>query len=142
MAGGSLNLRRLDDAVSVAGQIEPDDVATLAALGFGAIINNRPDEEEPDQPRSAEIEAAARAAGLDYRFIPVGGGFSEPQVEATAEALQEAHGPVLAFCRSGTRSTYLWALARSRLGDEADSLVGTAAAAGYDISPIASLLRR
>jgi uncharacterized protein (TIGR01244 family) len=126
-------LRRLDSTTCVAaGPIAPDDVA---ALPVSLIVNNRPDGEEEGQPRSADIEAAARAAGIAYRHIPVGG-FSEAQIEAMQAALTEADGPVLAFCRSGTRSTYLWALARARMGEAAAELVAQAAAAGYDLRPI------
>src|SRR4051812_103648 len=99
-------MKQLNPGILVSGQIAPEDVAALAASGVRTIINNRPDGEEPGQPTSAEIEAAATAAGLSYRHIPVVGGFSEAQVEAMADALDA--GPVLAFCRSGTRSTYLW----------------------------------
>ncbi len=104
------------------------------------IVNNRPDGEEPGQPAGAEIEAAARAAGIAYRHIPVAAGFSPEQVEAMNEALGASDGAVLAFCRSGTRSTYLWALARAGAGEAADSLIAKAAAAGYDLRPIAAHL--
>ena len=124
----------LDANTFVSGQIAPADVPEAAAAGVRTIINNRPDGEEPAQPSSAEIEAAARAAGLGYRHIPVAGGFSHAEVAAMAEALQ--HGPVLAFCRSGTRSTYLWALARARQGEDAATIVRAAAEAGYDLRPI------
>lgn len=133
--------RTLDDHVSVSGQISTADIADAARQGFAAIINNRPDGEQPGQPTGAEIEAAARAAGLAYTAIPVDhSGFSEPQVTAMAEALGRAQGPVLAFCRSGTRSTFLWALARARMGDAADTLIARAANAGYDIGPIRGAL--
>jgi uncharacterized protein (TIGR01244 family) len=132
-------MQRLDATVLVAGQIRPSDLAEAAASGIRTIVNNRPDGEEPGQPLAAEIEAAAQAAGLAYRHIPVAGGFSDAQVEAMAEALGE--GPVLAFCRSGTRSTWLWALARARLGDDAEELAARAASAGYDLSPIRAYLR-
>lgn len=135
--------RKLDDDVSVAGQITPDDVAAAAARGFAAIVNNRPDDEQPGQPGGGEIAAAARAAGLAYRAIPVDhSGFSEAQVIAMGDALAQADGPVLAFCRSGTRSTFLWALARARMGDDGAVLAAKAAAAGYDLAPIAGLLAR
>src|SRR3954468_8339579 len=108
-------MRRLDETALVfPRQIVPDDMPAIAAHGIRLIVNNRPDGEEPGQPASAEIEAAARAAGLGYRHIPIAGGFPSAQVEAMAEALED--GPVLAFCRTGTRSTYLWALARSSRG--------------------------
>jgi len=129
--------RTLDDRISVFGQLGADDVASAKAQGFTAIINNRPDFEQPGQPTGAEIEAAARAAGLDYTAIPVDhAGFSEAQVTAMADALEKADGPVLAFCRSGTRSTFLWALARARLGDDGETLIAKAANAGYDLSPL------
>ena len=133
--------RRLDDKVMVAGQLRPEDVAAAAALGVTAIVNNRPDGEEPGQPAGAEIEAAARESGLDYRAIPVSGGIGPDQIEAMAQLLEGAEGKVLSFCRSGTRSTYLWALAESRRGAGGEELMGKAAAAGYDLSPLLPHLR-
>ncbi|MDB5689449.1 MAG: hypothetical protein JWL91_1325 [Sphingomonas bacterium] len=133
--------RKLDETISVAGQITPDDVAAAAAGGFAFVINNRPDGEQPGQPMAAEIAAAAAAAGLGYRAIPIThAGFSEDQVTAMREALEAADGPVLAFCRSGTRSTFIWALARSRMGDAPDMLAAKAEAAGYDLSPLRGML--
>jgi uncharacterized protein (TIGR01244 family) len=104
---------RIDEKVSVAGQIDPADVTRAAAQGFRRVVNNRPDGEALDQPAGAAIAEAAAAAGLDYVAIPIAGGFTMPQVEAMAAALDD--GPVLAFCRSGTRSTNLWALAAALL---------------------------
>jgi len=133
--------RKLDDSISVAGQIAPEDVAAAATQGFTFIINNRPDDEQPGQPSGAEMEAAARAAGLGYAAIPITHtGFSDDQVTAMADALESAPGPVLAFCRSGTRSTFVWALARGRAGDDIDALSAKAAGAGYDLSPIRALI--
>lgn len=136
--------RKLDDSISVAGQIAPEDIAEAARQGFTFIINNRPDGEAPGQPSSAEMESAAIAAGLGYAAIPIThAGFSEDQVMAMRKVLEQASGPVLAFCRSGTRSTLVWALARARAGDTASDLAAKASAAGYDLSPIqASLLVR
>ena len=129
--------RTLDQNLFVAGQIAPDDLGAAKALGVTTVINNRPDGEEPGQPTGAQIEAAARAAGLDYHAIPVGhGGMGPMQVTAMNDALAGATGGVLAFCRSGTRSTYLWALARAVAGDDPAALAGKAAAAGYDLSPL------
>jgi uncharacterized protein (TIGR01244 family) len=126
-----MSYRRLDERTLVAGQIETADIAELAAQGITMIVNNRPDGEEPGQPESAEIAAAAKTAGLEYRYIPVAGGFSDAQVEEMAEALES--GPTLAFCRSGTRSAYLWAMARARRGEPPGDLVSKAGDAGYDL---------
>jgi uncharacterized protein (TIGR01244 family) len=137
-----VTFRRLDDQVLVAGQVHPDDLADAAALGVTMIVNNRPDDEEPGQPTGAEIEAAARAAGLDYRFIPIAGGLGTDEIAAMTGVLDAADGQVLAFCRSGTRSTYLWAMARSSQGAGGELLLSKAAAAGYDLSPLRSHLPR
>jgi uncharacterized protein (TIGR01244 family) len=129
--------RKLDDSISVAGQISPEDIAAAAAEGFTFVINNRPDGEQLGQPSDAEMAAAAEAAGLGYAAIPIThAGFSEDQVVAMAEALAAAPGPVLAYCRSGTRSTYIWALARMAAGENPATLREKAEAAGYDISPL------
>lgn len=133
--------RKIDDSISVAAQIDTADVAAAAAQGFTMIINNRPDQEEPGQPSGDEIREAARAAGLAYVAIPIThGGFSVNQVEAMQKALDSAEGPVLAYCRSGTRSTFCWALAKGSAGEDADELARKAGNAGYDISPIKALL--
>lgn len=133
--------RQLSDKVWASPQIGPDEVAEAARLGFALIVNNRPEDESPDQTPGADIAAAARAAGLDYRAIPIThAGFSQPQVAAMAEALAGAGGPVLAYCRSGTRSTLLWALAEAARGADPAQLAEAAAAAGYDLSPVAALL--
>jgi uncharacterized protein (TIGR01244 family) len=133
--------RKLMPAITVAPQIGLDDVAEAARQGVKLIINNRPEDESEDQTPGAEIEAAARAAGMDYIAIPVThAGFSEPQVKAMAEALQGAGGQVLAYCRSGTRSTLLWALAEASQGGDPDALTNIAAKAGYDVNPIRPLM--
>lgn len=129
--------RSLSDRVLASPQITPAEVAEAAALGVKLIVNNRPDGEEDGQPTGAEIEAAAHAAGIAYRAIPVsGGGFAEPQVRAMAEALASTDGPVLAYCRSGTRSTLLWSLVQASAGRAPDDIAAAARAAGYDISPV------
>jgi len=134
-------IRPIDDTISVAPQISVEDVAEIAAAGFVAIINNRPDGEDAGQPTGAAIRAAAEAAGLSYTEIPVThAGFSGNQVEAMAAALEAAGGPVLAYCRSGTRSCNLWALAEAKLGENPDRLMAKAAATGYDLTGIRPLL--
>ncbi|HLL30200.1 MAG TPA: TIGR01244 family sulfur transferase [Allosphingosinicella sp.] len=133
-------MRRLDETTFVAvRQVTAGDMDEAAASGIRLIVNNRPDGEEPGQPCSSEIEAAARDAGLNYRHIPIAGVIPPEQVEAMAEALEQ--GPVLAFCRSGTRSVFLWALARAAKGTPAEESVAAAAAAGYDLGPIRALLQ-
>jgi uncharacterized protein (TIGR01244 family) len=129
-------MKWLDETVAVAGQIRPEDLPAIAAAGVMMIVNNRPDGEEPGQPFAAQIEVAAREAGLGYRHIPVAGGLYPDQVQAMAEALEAANGKTLAFCRSGTRSTYLWALASAQAGNGVEEIVRKAGAAGYDLTPV------
>lgn len=135
-----MDLRRINDHVSVAPQIRPEDVPALKAAGFTTIVNNRPDGEAPGQPSGAEIRAAAEDAGLVYREIPLGReGVTTGMVEATRTALDESAGPVLCYCRSGTRSTTLWALSQAgRL--PAGEIIAAAGNAGYDVSHLAGHL--
>ncbi|MEG3163563.1 TIGR01244 family sulfur transferase [Sphingomonas sp. PB2P19] len=134
-------IRTVNESISVAPQITVADVGTIAAAGFKTIVNNRPDDEEPDQPSGAEIQAAAEAAGLAYVAIPVThAGFSHPQLDAMAEALGASTGPVLAYCRSGTRSCNLWALAAAKAGRNPNLLMAQAEDAGYDLSGIRPML--
>ncbi len=114
MTPADLPLRAIADDVCVAPQLEPEAMAEAARLGFRAVVNNRPDGEEgPEQPTSAQIEAAARAAGLEYRYLPVQGAYQSPEdAAAMAALLQELPRPLLMFCRSGARSARLYALAQ------------------------------
>lgn len=133
--------RQLSTRVYASPQITLDQVAQAAAMGIGLIVNNRPEGESDDQTPGAEIERAARAAGMDYTAIPVThAGFSEGQVNAMAAALASTTTPVLAYCRSGTRSTLLWALAEASTGAEPQALAEAAAGAGYDIAPVRALV--
>jgi uncharacterized protein (TIGR01244 family) len=133
--------RKIDDTILVSPQISPGDLAKAAALGVRQVVNNRPDDEEPGQPDGATVAQAAASAGLAYAAIPVThAGFSHAQVDAMAAALEGADGPVLAYCKSGTRSTYLWALARAKKGEHPAALVEKAEAAGYDLRPIRAML--
>ena len=133
--------RKLTTNIYAAPQIGLAEIAEANALGVTLVINNRPEDESDDQTPGAEIEAAARAAGMDYVAIPVThSGFSEPQVAAMAAALEGATGGVLAYCRSGTRSTLLWALAEASQGGDPDALTNMAAKAGYDVNPIRPLM--
>lgn len=134
-------LRKIDDSVSVAPQIEPADIAAIKAAGFVAVVNNRPDDEQAGQPAGEDIRAAVLAAGMTYAAIPIThAGFSLPQVQAMRDVLQQATGPVLAFCRSGTRSCHLWALAAAKAGSDPDVLIAKGAAAGYELEALRPLL--
>jgi uncharacterized protein (TIGR01244 family) len=133
--------RQLNDHVFASPQIGLPEVAEAAAQGIVMIVNNRPEDESEDQTPGPEIEAAAKAAGMDYVAIPVThAGWSEGQVRAMAAALAQAQGPVLAYCRSGTRSTLLWALAEASIGKSPHALTAAAAQAGYDLGPIRALM--
>jgi uncharacterized protein (TIGR01244 family) len=134
-------IRRLDDRTSVSGQIRPEEVAGLAEQGVTMVVNNRPDGEEPGQPLAADIEAAAAAAGIAYRSVPIIRGIGPADVAAMQEALRAAgDGQTLAFCRSGNRSALAWALARREDGASPDEIAQRVTAAGFDIAPIAHLL--
>ena len=130
------DFRRVNDRLSVSPQITPADVAEAKARGFTTIVNNRPDGEAPDQPPAAEIEAAAKAAGLDYVHIPVRGMPTPQQVEETRAAIQNSEGPVLAFCRTGTRCINTWSIGERLAGGDRDELVRIGQAAGYDLSQV------
>jgi uncharacterized protein (TIGR01244 family) len=111
----NLPVRAIAPDVCVAPQLTPGAMAEAAQAGFKSVVNNRPDfEHGPDQPSNAEIEAAARAAGLEYRFLPVESGYQSPEeIAAMAKLLAELPRPLLMFCRSGARSTRLYSLAVS-----------------------------
>jgi uncharacterized protein (TIGR01244 family) len=133
-------MRQLEEGFFVSGQIRPEDVPDLAARGIRTIVNNRPDGEVPGQPEGGMIGSAAREAGLAYHAIPLRQ-LNAEAVEETERVLQAAEQPILAFCAVGARSTYLWALARSGQGEDADTLTDRAAAAGYDLAPIRRFMR-
>lgn len=129
--------RFVTDDFAVSGQISVAEVAVAAASGFSLIVNNRPDGEAPGQPSGADIEAAARAAGLGYAHVPVAGRPSAEQVDAVRKAVEGAPGKALAYCRSGTRSIATWALGQAADGRMSrGELVRLGAVAGYDLSAV------
>ena len=135
-----MDLKHISPFFTASPQLSPADVGAAASLGFKAIINNRPDGEGDDQPTSSEIEAAAKAHGLDYRHIPVvGGKIADDDIAAFQTAMDQVTGPVLAFCRTGTRSTTLWALSEAR-HMSADALIKAAGEAGYDLTGLRARL--
>lgn len=130
------DFRRVTDHLSVSPQITAADVAKAKALGFTMLVNNRPDGEAEGQPLNAEIEAAAKAAGLAYAFVPVRGMPTVEQVEATRRAIESSDGPVLAFCRTGTRCINTWSIGERLAGRDRDELVKIGRNAGYDLSGV------
>ncbi|MFL6758954.1 TIGR01244 family sulfur transferase [Sphingomonas sp.] len=134
-------IRQLGDNVMVSGQVAPHEVAGLAEQGVTILVNNRPDGEEPGQPLAGDIEEAAAAAGVAYRFVPIIRGIGPADVEEMQKALREAEdGKLLAFCRSGTRSALAIALAKRDEGASSEDVVRQLNEAGFDPGPIAHLL--
>ena len=106
-----MEYRQISETYSVAGQIEPEDVALIKQAGFKSVICNRPDDEQPGQTPADAVKAAAEEAGMEFRYIPViSGQITAANVQDQAVALDEMEGPVFAYCRSGARCTNLYAL--------------------------------
>ena len=136
-----MQIVRLTETIAVSAQITPDDVAVIAAEGYRVLINNRPDGEEQNQPSSAVIEAAARAAGLEYHHMPVTAqSFPGAAFDAMSDLLDDPDRPVLAFCRTGTRCANLWVAGC----DEAvrEQAFAEAAQRGFDLVMAARFLER
>lgn len=131
-----MEIRQVTTGFAATPQIGLADVEAAKAAGFAMILCNRPDGEDPGQPTAAAIAAEAKGAGIAFRHIPVAGGMPAEAVAAMAEALAASEGPVLAYCRTGTRSTLLWALAEASRGGDPDTLARAAAGAGYDVTPV------
>ncbi|MEM1314457.1 MAG: TIGR01244 family sulfur transferase [Pseudomonadota bacterium] len=132
-----MDFKTLSEGVSVCGQIAAEDMAAIAAAGYRSIICNRPDGEGADQPTHEEIEAAAEAQGLQTRYLPVTAGMvKDDDADFFAAALCELPGPVLAYCRTGTRSATLWSLSEARRRPLAE-ILAAAKAAGYDMNGVA-----
>jgi uncharacterized protein (TIGR01244 family) len=135
------DIRRVTDDFAVAPQLSSADFAAIAGLGYKTVINNRPDGEMLGQLSSSQAQAAATAAGAAYVHAPFAGMPTPEAVEAVKAALEGAAGPVLAYCRSGTRSITAWALAQAASGKRhPDEIISLADGAGYDLSPLKGLL--
>ncbi|WP_426266175.1 TIGR01244 family sulfur transferase [Sphingomonas sp. LHG3443-2] len=133
--------KALDEHTLVSGQISIDDLAEARRHGVTMVINNRPDGEDPGQPTSAEIEAAAEVAGIDYRHIPIARGMGPAQIEEMVSARSElGDGKMLAFCRSGMRSTLAWAVACREQGVPREELEEKAHGAGFSLAAVDHLL--
>ncbi|MDO6442406.1 TIGR01244 family sulfur transferase [Marinobacter sp. 2_MG-2023] len=132
-----MDIRKIDDTISVAPQIAYADVAEAARLGFKTLVANRPDQEEFGQPAMADIEAAARENGMEWVYMPVqSGNVTDADVDHFGAMIRDAEKPVLAFCRTGTRCTVLWALNAART-TPAQEIFTKASSAGYDMSGLA-----
>lgn len=129
-----MDIRPLSDSYAVSPQIDPEDMAAIAAQGFTTIINNRPCAEIPPSHQKDVMQAAAEAAGLDFVVLPVTHATLSLDLAAQQKAAcATASGPVLAYCASGTRSSIVWALGQA--GEmETDAIIDAAAAQGYDLS--------
>ena len=133
-------MKKLSPRVFVSGQITTKDIGVASAQGIKTIINNRPDDEAPGQPKSADLAAAAVELGLEFIDIPVvSTGITVDNIEQFDRAYRDLQAPVLIYCRSGTRSTTLWALNEAKTQD-VDDILATTSAAGYDLSALRATL--
>ncbi len=136
-----LDIRKVTDSFAVAPQISPGDVEAIAEAGYKTLVANRPDGEGgTDQPRMGPIRAKAESLGITFVALPFSGAPTPEVIERTSAILSEAPSPILAYCRTGTRSITAWALVHGGQG-MADEIVAAAAGAGYDLSGISELLR-
>nr|WP_319250868.1 TIGR01244 family sulfur transferase [uncultured Celeribacter sp.] len=135
-----MDFNKVNEQLTVSSQITPEEVSVLADKGYTTLVCNRPDMEIDDDQSSDAMAAAAEAAGLSFHYLPViPGQFTPELILEMAQVMEESAGPVYAYCRSGTRSTTLWAL--SQAGQKApEEILKEAAGAGYDLSGIAGYL--
>ena len=135
-----MDARRVTDELSVAPQISATDVADIADAGVRSLLCNRPDGEAIGQPDFAEIEAAAKAAGVEIVWQPIiSGAISDADGAQFGDIVAGLPKPVLAYCRSGTRCTALWSLSQAKL-QSSDAIIRSAAEAGYDLRGLAPRL--
>ena len=136
-------LAELAPGLAAAGRLDRDDIEALAQAGICTIVNNRPDGEDPGQLPASEARQIAAAHGIAYHHIPVTAAtLSRADVAAFAAVLASAPRPIVAHCRSGTRSTLLWALARMQEGADPFALVAEAARHGIDIAALPAIAAR
>jgi uncharacterized protein (TIGR01244 family) len=134
VSGLTGGVRQVTDTFAVAAQLTGEDIAEAAKAGVRLIVNNRPDDEEPGQPSSRELAEAARDAGVDYLHQPVRGAPTREQVDQLKTVLDQTPGPAIAFCRSGMRSIFTWAIGQQLSGAMTrDEIVEAAGRAGYDL---------
>ena len=132
----------LDARVAVAGQLQPADMAEIAAAGYVAVVNNRPDGEAMfGQPRTADLRTAAEAAGLVFLDLPFSGPRATPdQVRAFADLLSSRPGKIVAFCKSGMRSALIWGAASIASGQPLEQVLATATGAGQNLDAVGDLM--
>ncbi|WP_321394874.1 TIGR01244 family sulfur transferase [Emcibacter sp.] len=136
-----MSIRKLNEKVAVSPQLTVADIEAAAAQGYKTVINNRPDQEGPGQPSSDDLKAVAEKHGMNYYHIPVvPGQISDQQVEEFGKAVEGCSGPVLAFCKSGTRAACLWALSEAA-NEDPDAILSACNSAGYDLSGLAPRIR-
>ena len=124
---------KLSDSVAAAPQLQPEEMAAVAAAGYRVVVNNRPDGEVPGQPTSEEIRAAVEAAGMRYVYYPINAfNFPGDDLAGIRDLFDSDDAPVLAFCRSGTRSTNLWI--SSRDGEARAAALQRGQQLGFDVS--------
>lgn len=139
-----MDVNRITDNFAAAGQIAPEDVKEIARQGYKVIVNNRPDYEGgPEQPTSEAVRAAAAAEGLEYHYIPMTPDRLSPElIEEFRQAIENGPGPVFAHCKSGARSTALWALVECcHNARDVDQVIAQAAQQGYDLSQMRPLFQ-
>jgi sulfide:quinone oxidoreductase len=137
--GAEMQIRRITEGVAVGAQMEPSDVAEIAAAGYKSVICNRPDGEGPGQPPFDGIAREAERLGLQFRYLPVvSGQVTEANAADFGKAVDELPGPVFAFCRTGTRCAALWSLDQGSRGEPVNAIVEAAREAGYDMAPLAA----
>lgn len=133
----------LAPGLNAAGRLDREDIEALARIGVRTIVNNRPDGEDPGQLPASEAKKLAEAHGIAYHHIPItAASLTKADVDAFAAALRSAASPVVAHCRSGTRSTLLWALMRLREGADPLALVAEAARHGIDLAGLPAVAAR
>lgn len=131
-----MDIRPLTERYAVSPQITPGDIAAIKAAGYTTIIDNRPDGEIPSEVQTEAMRRAAEAAGLAFVANPViGGAITMQNVETQRAAVDQAPGPVFAYCASGNRSSIVWALSQAGRRPT-DDLIATAARFGYNLEPI------
>jgi uncharacterized protein (TIGR01244 family) len=133
-------LMELAPGLTAAGALSADNIEALAASGVKTIINNRPDNEDPGQLPAEEAQRLCASHGIAYHHIPfVAATLTTADIDAFESVLMKASHPMVAHCRSGTRSTMIWALTRMRQGDDPAALVALGAKNGVDISALPML---